>query len=322
MHTPSLPCSNGLSRTDQLGRGVVVLPGSDVPPPWSACTRVIVGDTETGDPAPTVDVLHGLWLARRPVVIELAVDPDTLRAPQRHDGPVHGLDPSFEFPRERLQFLVWANTYDARHGDPMWWHGRKAARLFADEGVNEGARRTSRWLTAHRSRSTADRSATPARGVAVVHRWNAEAGSARRAGHPCRRLTSPPTSWPRSTTARGGPRDRPGRFGQDPGADRTAPPSRRRPRRDPGPSPPWPTTPRLPNRCRSAAPTCSRRTGPTSAPSTASGSGSATGSDRRRLRVLEEPGYGTCRERVRDPAPGQHRHRRPLHRGPVRSGSG
>ena len=38
------------------------------------------------------------------------------------------LDPSFEFPLERLHFLVWANNYDGRNGELVWWHGRKAAR--------------------------------------------------------------------------------------------------------------------------------------------------------------------------------------------------
>ena len=53
-----------------------------------------------------------------PSSIELGVDPDELRAPERHAGPVYALEPGFTFWRERLQFLVWANAYDARDGDP------------------------------------------------------------------------------------------------------------------------------------------------------------------------------------------------------------
>lgn len=191
----------------ELGRGVVVLPGGDVPPPWAACPRVIVGEAETVDPGPTVDVLHGLWLERQPVVVELGVDPGTLRAPERYDGPVHGLDPGFEFTLERLHFLVWANTYDARHGDPVWWHGRRAARLLADEGASEGgaaditladgtplyvdggpagpppSRRVRGWCTAGTSKR-----ARPARPVA-----------------PCPWPTSPPTNGPPWITSKGRP---------------------------------------------------------------------------------------------------------------------
>ncbi len=93
-----------------------------------------------------------------PVVVELAVDPDVLRAPERYDGPVHELTPAFEFTVERLHFLVWANTYDARAGEPVWWHGRKAARRFAGDGRDRGRPgRSSHWPTAHRSSSTAAR---------------------------------------------------------------------------------------------------------------------------------------------------------------------
>ena len=173
----------------ELGRGVVVLPGSEVPEPWSACPRVTVGAVEVDDPGPTVEVLHGLWLERRPMVVELAVDPGVLRAPQRYDGPVHALDPGFEFTLERLHFLVWANTYDARQGDPVWWHGRRAARLGADGGVREGgpaditlADGTPMYVDGGPAGpcpipSDAAAAAGVGVGVGVVHRWNVEAGS-------------------------------------------------------------------------------------------------------------------------------------------------
>ena len=63
---------------------------------------------------------------RRPIVVELGVDPALLREPEVCRRPVYELTPHFEFGRERLQFLVWANNYDARGGAPIWWHGRKA----------------------------------------------------------------------------------------------------------------------------------------------------------------------------------------------------
>ena len=169
----------------ELGRGVVVLPGNESPGPWVSCPRVAVGDVELENPGPVVEVLHQAWLARRPVVVELAADPAALRAPQRYDGPVYGLTPGFEFTLERLQFLVWANTYDARSGEPIWWHGRKAARRFAADGVTEGgpadialADGTPLYVDG----GPPDPPPT-ASGTDVVHRWGAEAGRLDPAGH-------------------------------------------------------------------------------------------------------------------------------------------
>src|SRR5688500_5306473 len=80
-------------------------------------------------------VLHEVWAERRRIVIELAVPPETLRAPEADRRPPFELDPAFTFERERLQFLVWANTYDARKpGDPIWWHGVRASRIGATLG--------------------------------------------------------------------------------------------------------------------------------------------------------------------------------------------
>ena len=90
-----------------------MLPGGPVPEPWASCPRVEVGDAEVTDAREVTDLLHAAWLERRPLVVELAAAQDTLRTPQRHDGPVHRLTPAFEFTVERLHFLVWANNYDA-----------------------------------------------------------------------------------------------------------------------------------------------------------------------------------------------------------------
>jgi DNA helicase-2/ATP-dependent DNA helicase PcrA len=76
------------------------------------------------------DELHDHWLHRRPVVVELAMDAAELRTPEVEDREPWALDPTFEFTRERLQFLVWANNYDGRaEGEPIWWWDRKAARI-------------------------------------------------------------------------------------------------------------------------------------------------------------------------------------------------
>ena len=169
----------------ELGRGVVVLPGQDPPGPWAGCPRVVVGDGEVAAPSEVVETLHAAWLARRPVVVELAADPAALREPETYHGPVHALSPRFELARDRLQFLVWANTYDARGGALLWWHGRKAARRFAGIGATEGGPadlRLGDGTALYVDGGPPDPPPLPS-GTGVVHRWNAEAGSLAPAGH-------------------------------------------------------------------------------------------------------------------------------------------
>jgi DNA helicase II / ATP-dependent DNA helicase PcrA len=108
----------------ELGRGAVIEPGGEAPGEWP---RVLAS---SGD----VDSLHAHWLERRPVVVVLDVDSGELRAPEVFDGPVWSLAPSFEFRRERLQYLVWRNNYDCRKGEPVWWHGRRAVQMGASAG--------------------------------------------------------------------------------------------------------------------------------------------------------------------------------------------
>jgi DNA helicase-2/ATP-dependent DNA helicase PcrA len=131
------------------------------------------------DPGGAIESLQRTWFDRRPIVVELAIDSQVLSSREICVRPVHDLSPDFEFTGERLHFLVWANSYDARSGDPIWWHGRKAARRFAGQGVKE---------TGPADIELADRtplyvdggpfapSPLPS-GVGIVHRWNTEAGS-------------------------------------------------------------------------------------------------------------------------------------------------
>ncbi len=127
-----------------LGRGVIVNVGDPVPAPWAAAPVVTVDRAvlDALDAAPdqrsdVVDALHEHWARRRPVVVTLGVDPAEFRAPRsvwsdlsRDDPSV--LSPALDLPHDRLHFLVWANTYDARGGgEPIWWWGRKAFKAGA-----------------------------------------------------------------------------------------------------------------------------------------------------------------------------------------------
>ena len=111
-----------------LGRGAVVRPGAPAPAGWEDAPRVRVDGEDAIEP------LHRAWAARRPVVVELGVDAGELKHPETDRRPPYELGPGFEFRRERLHFLVWANTYDCRSGERLWWHGVRAGRLGAGVG--------------------------------------------------------------------------------------------------------------------------------------------------------------------------------------------
>jgi DNA helicase-2/ATP-dependent DNA helicase PcrA len=107
---------------------------AEVPGPFADWPVIVVDDDACSDTAVTTaraDELHHAWVARTPVVVRLACDPATLRAPQREVRPPWQLGPTFELARERLQFLVWVNNWDLRTGEPIWWWSRKAERLGA-----------------------------------------------------------------------------------------------------------------------------------------------------------------------------------------------
>jgi len=125
-----------------------------------------------------VETLHRAWLARRRVVVELAADPGALREAERCEQPVYEIQPSFEFSRERLQFLVWANNYDARGGEPIWWHGRKAARRLGSDGVTQGGEADVTLADGTPLFVDGGPADPPpvASGLGVVHRWSADAG--------------------------------------------------------------------------------------------------------------------------------------------------
>jgi DNA helicase II / ATP-dependent DNA helicase PcrA len=113
---------------DTLGRGVVVAAGAPTPPGFEGVRRIVVDDDVLADPDHVAALLHHRWLRRRRVVLELAADNAALRAPEVCDLAPHQLPDGFAFHRERLHFLTWANTYDVRRGEPIWWHGELAQR--------------------------------------------------------------------------------------------------------------------------------------------------------------------------------------------------
>lgn len=107
--------------------------GDAIPAPWMSAPVVTVDEAAVREPAEVVGRLHLAWARREPVVVELAVDPAQFREPQSVEVEPWRLSPGTEPWFDRLHFLVWANTYDARGGGLVWWWGRKAARAGATE---------------------------------------------------------------------------------------------------------------------------------------------------------------------------------------------
>ena len=176
-----------------LGRSVVLLPGQSVPAPWAGAPHVLVDAAVLRSPVEVINALHQAWAERQPMVVELGVDADDLQRPARCDVPPYRLSPAFELSTERLHFLVWANAYDGRGGDLVWWHGRKVARQFAGKGVQLGGGADVTLADGTPVFVDGGPPHPPVLdGAVVVHRWNAEAGSLVPAGHgPPRAMLGP-----------------------------------------------------------------------------------------------------------------------------------
>lgn len=177
-----------------LGRGVVINEQGPLPAPWVTAPVVTIGEAELRAPQPVVQRLHEAWADREPVVIELAVDPGRFRAPQDITDTPWRLAPDFEPWFDRLHFLCWANTYDARSGEPIWWWGRKAARLGATDTPQGAADLvladgTEAWIDGGPRRPWGSEDL---RGVAVVHTDAIDLG---------RLAASPPTVAPSAELA-------------------------------------------------------------------------------------------------------------------------
>jgi ATP-dependent DNA helicase UvrD/PcrA len=114
---------------DALARNVVVADGAAPPAAWVGAEVVVVDEVTLAAPGEVVQRLHVLWATRRRAVVDLRVDPVRFRRPETWSEDPWQLDPDFEPWTDRLHFLVWHNSYDARSGEPIWWWGRKAARI-------------------------------------------------------------------------------------------------------------------------------------------------------------------------------------------------
>ena len=97
---------------------------------------MLVDEATLASPRQAVECLHDCWSTRQPVVVRLAVDPVSFRAPQSITGEPWTHSPHTEPWFDRLHFLVWANNYDAR-GDtaPVWWWARKASRTLTGSSI-------------------------------------------------------------------------------------------------------------------------------------------------------------------------------------------
>src|ERR1700676_4762280 len=102
-----------------LGRGVVVAEGQAVPPDWAAAPVVRIDEAVLARPDDAVALVPRAWSERAPVVVAPAVDPARFRTPESSAIEPWTLTPRFELWGDRLHFLVWANTYDARRGEPV-----------------------------------------------------------------------------------------------------------------------------------------------------------------------------------------------------------
>ncbi len=174
-----------------LGRGVVVADGGQVPDGFPVdALRIRIDDDVVAHPSPAVARLHLAWVRREPVVIELATANATLRAPETSTVHPWLLPHGFTFERERLHFLTWANTYDARGGAPIWWHGELARRRGGDPSDVADVRidGTDAWADGGpRGPVVATPGARPTHlldGVGLVHRESIQLGRPRLLGDP------------------------------------------------------------------------------------------------------------------------------------------
>ena len=197
-----------------LGRSVVVESGQPVPPGWADAPVVVIDEAVVADPAAAVAELHAAWAERRPVVVELAVDPARFREPVSIPGSPWML----------------GSTSTARSTGSTSWCGRRRGTPARASRSGGGGPRPPAWPRAHRPRPrarptwcwpTARRRGSTAGPASPSTRrsWGATASCtptrSSSAGWPSPRRRSsppptwPPTSWPPSPTSRARPASSP-----------------------------------------------------------------------------------------------------------------
>ncbi len=119
----------------EFGRGVVIDRGQPAPPGFVDAPSVVVSEDTLLHPGAALHTLHRCYASRQPALIQLQIDHRQLLVQETESGWPWELSADFEFPIHRLHFLVWANNYDLRSGEPVWWLTRKAVRLGAGPGA-------------------------------------------------------------------------------------------------------------------------------------------------------------------------------------------
>ncbi|MBI2704011.1 MAG: ATP-dependent DNA helicase UvrD2 [Actinobacteria bacterium] len=115
-----------------LGRSLLIEPGGAVPPPWSACDRVVVPVADRGS---LLESVRRAFNAREPTVYEIEPGESEI-----HDaggavgrGAVWQVPVSFEFGAETLEQLMRSNAVDARDpANPVFAPLRQAMALGAE----------------------------------------------------------------------------------------------------------------------------------------------------------------------------------------------
>ena len=121
------PTATPFPGPEALGRHVIVGPGAAAPDGFPDAPRLVVDEQVLAHPGPAVAFLHGRWARRQRTVVELH-DNAALQQPEVDDRRPWELPRGFTFLRERLAFLVWANSFAARRGAPVFWDAALAVR--------------------------------------------------------------------------------------------------------------------------------------------------------------------------------------------------
>ena len=166
---------------DELGRHVVVEPGTSIPTQWADAQRIVIDAGTLTDPAHALAFLRAAHHARERLVIEL--DAPFERQPMlMTEAAPYELGPTFAFDLEELHHLVWANSVDHRVPDRPTWialdtalaAGATPADGRGDIRLDDG---TVAWLDGGPVRHT-----DPIDGVPVIHAVAVEHGSLRPPG--------------------------------------------------------------------------------------------------------------------------------------------